>query len=296
MDQGGEGGEGKRKVRCYTEIMIFLKITIQGNTHLAAVSHWQTRSQQHTTTTQGRRGDGAAALLTWRGPRRLVLDLLTTRKRHSGRDTYSCPCGSRWTFRPSPRRGRPPASAGGRLPPSRAPCRTHSYISLSIYISLYSSIYFIYGTVSSLMIHIRVHHRHEAISGGRPTHLASWSVGKTGRRPQQNPAAGRGSWLLQGEPRGRRGRVGGPGRPRTHLAAAGPMMPPAAGTRTVREGGAAPRGPGCATSRNEHGHATPTHYTLHLASDTNHTPTQRHNNQQYNSQHIRDATTTAHQQ
>lgn len=139
-------------------------------------------------------------------------------------------------------------------------------------ISLYSSINFIYGTVSSLMIHIRVYRRHEAISGGRLTHLASWSVVKTGRRPQQDPAAGRDSWLLQGEPRGRRGRVGGPGRPRTHLAAAGPMMPPAAGTRTVTEGGVAPRGPGCATSRNALRHTTPTHNTTLLQCHTDTSP------------------------
>lgn len=106
--------------------------------------------------------------------------------------------------------------------------------------------------LSPLIIHIRVCHRHEAISGGRPTHLASWSVGKAGWRPHRDPAAARGSWFHQGAPRGRRGRGGGPGWPRTHLAAAGPMMPPAAGTRRVTEGGVAPRGPGCATSRNAH--------------------------------------------
>lgn len=167
---------------------------------------------------------------------------------------------------------------------------THSCISISIYLSLYSSINFIYGTVSSLIIHIRVCRRHEAISGGRPIHLASWSVGKTGRRPQQDPAAGRDSWLLQGEPRGRRGRVGGPGRPRTHLAAAGPMMPPAAGTRTVTEGGAAPRDPGCATSRNALSHTTPAH--KHHAPPMPHQHAPRSTSQ---GKHI-SAVTTAHQQ
>ncbi|MPC35424.1 hypothetical protein E2C01_028846 [Portunus trituberculatus] len=152
------------------------------------------------------------------------------------------------------------------------------------------------------MIHVRVYRRHEAISGARPTHLASWSVGKAGRRPRQDPAAKRGSCFHQeqlGEPRGRHGhgtRPGGPGWPRTHLVAAGPMVPPAAGTRGVTEGGASPRGPGCAASRNtDKPHREPhhtTHTTTHstrrdniLKHDPNKSTTYHHNNKSAEAHH-----------